>query len=232
MRHSNKACFIIFNLYKKEKVKMASRKSKKKFDYSLFVGRTINESLFDIINLTEEDYRYINEKAKYLNDGIMKPLEIVVNVVDASGRKMYTETYSKENKLYGYIGLGKEEFNSKAKKKLIKCKEYSIDSTTTKIKGIEHKICKLRNKPFNYVKLNIVIDNYPTLREAIDEAYNKTNIILYITNSETRRSAVFEIKASRGDEKAFYALFGDLLDKRLVRHAYYSEVESKFEIQI
>ena len=203
-------------------------KSKKVFDPASFVGKTLEESLLDLITSVDKEY------CKPIDATYVVPIAITIS--DKSGHVLYKETASTKRKI-GDIKdrTDTKKFISTVESIFIKHR-CTIETKSVKITSVSApQVLKIRNKDEKYVKVEIVIDGYPTLREAVEVAYkqNCSKIKLFVVNTVTHKTTLFVIDTSIGDVDAFYALFNsELGDKKLTWAPKYSSDCCEFDVQI
>lgn len=207
--------------------KKKTAKTKTVFDPTSYVGKTLQESLFSLIIAVDKEY------CKPIDAKCVVP--IAISISDGNDEVLYKETATTKKKIADIREItDASKFNSNVESIFLKHR-CTIELSAVKITSVSTKVFKIRNRDEKYVKLEIVIDGYPTLKEAVKNAYIKScgKIKLFITNTVTHKKTLFVIDTSAGDYDAYMALFdSELGNKKLTWAPKYSEAGCEFDVQI
>lgn len=203
-------------------------KAKKPFDPESYVGSTLSESLLNIIKAVDEEY------GKPIDPDCIVPIAITIS--DTTGEVLFKETASTKRKI---VNIREREnvskFNSEVESILLKHKS-TIELAHVNIVSVSTpKVLKIRNKDEKYIKLDITVDGYPTLIEAIKQLSNlglRLNFRVYITYTETHKTEVVGFDVSYTNRETFYTMLNEnIANARLTWAPKYADC-SEFKIRI
>ena len=194
---------------------------KKAIDLASYINKTLKDTIYDLcVNLHKEN----------------ADADICLSIYDIDSNVLYHETSSIVRKTCSADNLkdGKNKFYSIMESIMLK-RRVNLEVDKLTVSEVNVKLCKVRNKEEKYIKLDIIVDGNPTLREAIEYMIEhnlaNANINVFDTKNNTVSTIVICLNVSDKNH-ILNMLNAEMLDKNLSRYPIYKEDSCAFFIRL